>query len=97
MLIASERHVDISDNFAFAEIEEATIERMIREVANEGCDSAVILCTNMRGAVLAARLEAETSLTVYDSVAVTLWKCLESTGSDPAQIRGWGRLFTAAG
>jgi maleate isomerase len=97
MTIASERHVDISDNFAFAEIEEATIARMIREVANEGCDAAVILCTNMRGAALAGRLEAETSLTVYDSVAVTLWKCLESAGSDPAQIRGWGRLFTAAG
>jgi maleate isomerase len=95
--IAAERHLGIADNFAFAEIEEATIERMIREVAWEGCDSAVILCTNMRGAPLADRLEAELDLTVYDSVAVTLWKCLGIAGVEPAQIQGWGRLFAPVG
>lgn len=97
LTVTAERHLDISDNFAFAEIDEATIEGMSREVAAEGCDSVVILCTNMRGAALAERLEAETSVTVYDSIAVTLWKCLVLAGVDTAQIRGWGRLFTASG
>jgi maleate isomerase len=96
LTVEAERHLGITDNFAFAEIEEATMERMIRDVAVEGCDSAVILCTNMRGAGLAAILETELQLTVYDSVAVTLWKCLRLAGVDSAQIRGWGQLFGTA-
>lgn len=96
LAVAAERHLGITDNFAFAEIQEATIERMIREVAAEGCDSAVILCTNMRGAALAQRLEAELDLTLFDSVAVTLWKCLGIAGVDTARIQGWGRLFIPA-
>ncbi len=95
--IAAERHLGITDNYAFAEIEEGTIERLIREVAAEGAHSAVILCTNMRGAALADRVEAETEVTVYDSVAVTLWKCLGIAGVQSARIRGWGRLFEAPG
>ena len=97
LTVTAERHLGISDNFAFAEIEEATIARMSREVAAEGCDLVVILCTNMRGAALAERLEAVTSVTVYDSIAVTLWKCLAVAGVDAARIRGWGRLFTVRG
>jgi maleate isomerase len=95
--IKAERHLGIADNYAFAEVEEATIERLIREVAADGADSAVILCTNMRGAALAERLEADIGVTVYDSVAVTLWKCLGIAGVQAARIQGWGRVFAAPG
>jgi maleate isomerase len=95
--IKAERHLGIADNYAFANVEEATIERLIREVAAGGADSAVILCTNMRGATLAERLEADIGVTVYDSVAVTLWKCLGIAGVQAARIQGWGRVFAAPG
>jgi maleate isomerase len=95
--IVAERHLGIADNYAFADVEEATIERLIREVAAGGADSAVILCTNMRGAALAERLEADIGVTVYDSVAVTLWKCLGIAGVQAARIQGWGRVFAAPG
>jgi len=72
----AERHLAIRDNFSFAEIGENEIERMIREVVGAGCDAVVILCTNMRGAAVAAQLEHELRVPIYDSVAVTLWKCL---------------------
>lgn len=91
----AERHADIADNFSFAEIPETQIERMIRDVAAEGCEAIAILCTNMRGASLAAGLESELGLPVYDSVAVTLWTCLRAAGADPSRISGWGRIFTA--
>ena len=95
--VAAERHLGIQDNFAFGEVEEDEIERMVREVAQAGCDAIAIVCTNMRGAALAARLEPELDVPVYDSVAVTLWKCLGAAGVSPTRVRGWGAMFQRLG
>ena len=94
---SAERHLGIADNFSFALVGESDIERMLREVAGEGCDAAMILCTNLAGARIAARLEAELGLPIYDSVAVTLWKCLQAANVPPARVQGWGRLFADLG
>jgi maleate isomerase len=91
---AAERHLSLQDNFSFAEVPEAKVAAMIEEVAYEGCDAAVVLCTNMRGASAAARLEQKLGIAVLDSIAVTLWACLVASGSDPARIQGWGSLFS---
>jgi maleate isomerase len=91
----AERHLGITDNFAFGEIAEEEIERMIREVVREGADAVAIVCTNMRGAAVAARLERELGIPVYDSVAVTLAKCLGVAGVNPARVTGWGGVFRA--
>jgi maleate isomerase len=93
LAIASERHLGIRDNFAFAEVDEPQVEGMIREVQRDGCDAAVILCTNVNAAALVARLEPELHIPILDSVAVTLWKCLGVAGASPARIKGWGSLF----
>ena len=53
----------------------------------------MIFCTNLAGAAVAARLEPELGIPVYDSVAVTLWKCLQMSGVAPGSVRGWGQLF----
>jgi maleate isomerase len=90
----SERHLSLQDNFSFAEVPEAEVAALIEEVACEGCDAVLVLCTNMRGAGAAARLERKFGVPVLDSIAVTLWACLAATGSDPSRIRGWGRLFS---
>ena len=83
----------IADNFAFAEVTPETIGAMTREVAAMGCDAIVILCTNMNGAAISARLETELNVRVLDSVAVTLWACLGAVGLDPGIIKGWGGVF----
>jgi maleate isomerase len=90
---AAERHVGIAENFAFAGVSADTIARMIRDVVHEGCDAVAIFCTNMRGAFLAPVLEPELGFPIYDSVAVTLWKCLAVVGVDPSRVVGFGRLF----
>ena len=89
----AERHVGLQDNFSFADVDEATITRLVREVVAEGCDAVAIVCTNMRGAGVTEALEAELGVPVYDSVAITLWKSLLVAGVDPGQVRGWGGLF----
>lgn len=89
----AERHLGLRDNFSFGEVAPAAIADMIRAVAAEGADAAVILCTNLDGAALAASLERELNITVLDSVAVTLWRTLELAGGDIAALAGWGRIF----
>jgi maleate isomerase len=90
----AERHLSLQDNFSFAEVPEAEVARLIEDVVREGCDAVAVVCTNMRGAGPAEVLEARLGVSVFDSIAVTLWACLIATGTDPARIQGWGRLFT---
>jgi len=89
----AERHVGLRDNFSFAEVTEAQLQAMVREVSQAGADTVAILCTNLRGAPLAARLEAELGMPVLDSVATALWGALRLAGADPGGITGWGGLF----
>lgn len=91
--VTSERHLGDRGNFSFSEYDEATIERMIREVAADGPEAIIVLCTNFRGAPIVERLEREIGIPIYDSVSATVWKALLMTGHDPAKITGWGRLF----
>jgi maleate isomerase len=88
-----ERHLDIRDNFAFGTVPEETIATMVRQAAAARPDAIVILCTNLRGARVAATIEAETGVLVLDSVAVTLWAALVRGGVPDGVIRGFGRLF----
>lgn len=89
----AERHLGISDNFAFSEVEAGTIHDMCRDVAAAEPDAISIICTNMRGAPLAEDLEAEFGVPVYDSISVVVLRALELAGLDPSPIRGWGRIF----
>jgi maleate isomerase len=94
MHCVAERHLSLQDNFSFAEVPEADVAALIDEVAREGCDAVIVLCTNMRGATAAARIEQKLGVAVLDSIAVTLWACLTATGVDPSRVRGWGSLFS---
>jgi maleate isomerase len=89
----AERHLLQRDNFSFATNNEELVVRLCREVASAKPDAIVIFCTNMRGAPVAARLEAELGIPVYDTVATAVWKSLALAGVPPRRVRGWGRLF----
>ncbi|MCJ2137076.1 aspartate/glutamate racemase family protein [Methylobacterium sp. J-026] len=90
---SAERHLGLSENFAFAEADEAEIAGMVRAVAGEGAEAAAIVCTNLAGAAIAPALEAELGIPVYDSVAVSLWKAMDLARLETAAITGWGSLF----
>jgi maleate isomerase len=89
----SEHHLGIRDNFSFGTVEKAVIGGMIRKVAAAGPDAVTILCTNMNGARIAAELEQPDGPILLDSVAVTLWGCLNALGQPLHDFVRWGRLF----
>lgn len=92
--IVAERHLDDRGNWSFATYDEATVAALVREVAMAKPDAITVLCTNFRGAPVAAALEAELGLPVYDSIATTVWQSLRLAGIDPRRIEGWGSIFT---
>jgi maleate isomerase len=92
-----ERHLRDRGNFSFSEYSEEEITEMVRDVAKARPQAIAVFCTNMRGAAVAASMEAETGVPLYDSVATSVWKSLRMTGVDPKRIAGWGSLFTDVG
>ncbi len=89
----AERHLGISDDYAFAEVSPDRIEALIRDVALDRPDAIALLCTNTRGAPLVSELEAEYDIPIHDAVAVTVWKSLKLAGIDPRRVQGWGQVF----
>jgi maleate isomerase len=90
----AERHADLQDNFSFANVSRETIADMARAVAAERPDAIAVVCTNMDAASLAAELEAELGIPIYDSIATALWKSLLIAGVAPSALTKWGRLFS---
>jgi maleate isomerase len=94
--VVAERHLDLSVNFAFSEVEPDALRAMLCEVARSKPDAMTTLCTNLRAARLVDEMERELGIPIYDSVATVVWKALKTIGVDPRAVRGWGRLFEQA-
>ena len=90
----AERHLGLSVNFEFSEVEPDTLRSLLREVASSRPEAMTTLCTNLRAAQLVDELERELGIPIYDSVATVVWQALRLVGVDPRAVRGWGRLFT---
>ncbi len=91
--VVAEVHAGLRENYAFCRLSEAKVAEMCREVASARPDAIAVVCTNMRGARNVAALEAELGVPILDSVAVTLWGCLQAAGADMAPLAPLGRLF----
>jgi len=89
----AETHEKLKVNFAFSEVEPATIDERIRRVARGKPDAIIVFCTNMDGATRAEPLEAELGIPIYDTIATAVWASLRAAQLDPRLVRGWGRLF----
>lgn len=90
-----EQHLGDKGNFSFSEYDEDGIADMVRAVAAEQkLDAITIFCTNLRGPRIAARLEQELRIPVYDTIATGIWKGMCLAGADTSRIRGWGSLFS---
>lgn len=93
--VVAARRFDLSDNYAFGTIGAATVRGMCREVAAEGVEAVAVVCTNMRGPLVAQAVEDESGVPVFDSIAVTLWTALRKLGIDTRPLAPFGRLFAA--
>jgi maleate isomerase len=91
--VIAERHLGISVNFEFGMVEPDTLRTLLREAAEARPAALTVMCTNLAAAQLAAELERELDIPIYDSVATVVWKALKTIGVDTRGVEGWGRLF----
>lgn len=89
----AERHLDISVNFDFSEVEPDALAQLAREVAAAQPDAITMLCTNLRSTQLVEALETELGIPIFDSSATVIWKALKLIGVDTRSVQGWGRMF----
>jgi len=92
--VVAERHLDLTDNLAFAEVTAQQIEHMIRATALAKPQAVLVICTNLRAAPLVEAMERKLGVLILDSVAAAIWGGLRSAGVGPRRVHGWGRIFT---
>jgi maleate isomerase len=84
----------LSDNLSYASVPLEHIAAMAREVAAAKPQAIVCLCTNFPAAVMAAPMETELGLPVFDSAALGVWHALRLAGVDTSPAAAhWGSLF----
>jgi len=88
------RHSGLSDNFSFAEVSENEIEAMCEDVAVARPQAIIIICTNMRGALIGAEIERRLGIPVFDSVSFTLWGCLRAMDVPMTPLGRFGSMFS---
>jgi maleate isomerase len=93
---AAERHLELRDNWSFAEVTEGQVAEMVRDVARARPDAIAVVCTNLRGVESVPVLEQELGLPILDSIAAVAWKSLVLAGADPQALRTKGRIFSLA-
>lgn len=89
--IVAESHLGIDDNEAFARVPSSDVVEQVHKVATEA-HACAVLCTNVHGAEVAAELEDELGVPVFDSVSTTLWHALRLAGVT-APVPGFGTLL----
>ncbi len=89
----AEEHLGLTDGYAYGLVGEQEIEGMLTRVSAARPDASLVLCTNMRGAPLATRLKVATAVPVVDSLAATVWNCLDMLGLDTDAFAPWGNFY----
>ncbi len=89
----SVEHAGLADNLSFSRIPLDAIAAMARRVAAVRPEAILAVCTNFPAAAVAAELERELGIPVYDTVALGVWAGLRAAGVDTRPARAWGRLF----
>lgn len=87
---AAETHFDISDNFSFGIVPENQIEDALRKVCAAKPDAVIVLCTNLAGAPVAAKVEKDTGVPILDSITLTMWGALGRIGASTNGLSAWG-------
>jgi len=89
--VVSERHLGMTDNLSYASVAYDTILAQARSLAAGKPDVLLAWCTNCPAAPLAAEIEAETGIPLWDATMLGLLGGLAAAGV-LERPKGWGSL-----
>jgi maleate isomerase len=90
---SKEAHLGLSKNTDFGAVDEATLDRMVANVAAKQVRAITIFCTNLRAAQRVVYWEQRYGIVVLDTVVTVLWDMLRYCKVDTAGLTGWGELL----
>ncbi|WP_026821022.1 maleate cis-trans isomerase family protein [Arthrobacter castelli] len=90
--VVAEHHLGLSVNESFASVAPNELLAPSLEMAASRPDTIIYLCTNLYGAPMVKPVEGETGVPALDSVAVTLWRCLDLLKLPKLESQ-WGKLL----
>lgn len=90
----NEEHLDASDGYSFGLVSESAIGCALQRIAATRPDAIIVMCTNLRGTWIGARIESDTGVLVIDSIAAVLWKSMLLAKLDPKRLIQWGKIFS---
>jgi maleate isomerase len=93
-VVASE-HLGLADNLAVGALTPEEIRSLVVRAARDGAQAVAVVCTNVAATEIVQELEQELGIPVLDSIAVTLWKCLDLAGS-VRRPDGFGKVMAAS-
>jgi maleate isomerase len=82
-------------NRQFSQMSNEKMEDMIKSVCSSPADGLSIVCTNFGAINNVEYFEKTYNQTMYDTIAVLVWKSMDMIGVDPSKVKGWGKLFQA--
>jgi len=92
----AEKHLNISDNFAFSEVSTEQLKSCVMEVSKQAPDAILLYCTNLCSADQVSEWEAECNIPIIDTTSTVIWKMLREVGVDSTKVNNWGRFFQEA-
>jgi maleate isomerase len=93
-VVASE-HLGLADNLAVGALTPEEIRSLVVRAARDGAQAVAVVCTNVAATEIVQELEQELGIPLRDSIAVTLWKCLDLAGS-ARRPDGFGKVMAAS-
>ena len=93
LTVVTESHLNMSDNWSFARVEDREVRSLVERAATTGVDAVLVVCTNLPATHSVAALEAHTGVPVIDSIAATVWYASGLAGS-PLKLTGRGKLLS---
>jgi maleate isomerase len=92
-----DRHLGLTDNNEIAQVDNATLDAMVMDVALNGANVLSTFCTNLQAAQRVEYWEKSSSVIVLDTVASVVWGMLKIVGVDTRLVKGWGYMFEVDG
>lgn len=93
-MCVAEKHFGQTDGYSYAKFSNIDLTEALKGLEDNRPEASIVMCTNVRAAPLAERLEQEGQPMIVDSISATVWKSLLLAGVNPSEITNWGRLFS---
>lgn len=94
--VVADECLGLTDNLDVGALTSEEIRALVTRTARNGAQAVAVVCTNVAATPLVHELEKQLGIPVFDSIAATLWKCLNIADA-PLRPSGFGSLMMKEG